>query len=73
MPAPVNTPLIKLSPDSKLAKALKRMTLRQQLVQKFYNCEITLEELNQQLTKAGITLQYYVESGHLHVIEESLV
>jgi len=49
------------------------MMLRQQLVQKFYNREITLEELNQQLTKAGITLQYYVESGHLHVIEESLV
>ena len=73
MPAPINAPVIKLHPDSKLAKALKRMMLRQQLVQKFYNREITLKELNQQLAKAGITLQYYVESGHLHVIEESLV
>ncbi len=73
MPAPVKAPLIKLSPDSKLAKALKRMMLRQQLVQKFHYGEITLEELNQQLTEAGITLQYCVESGHLHFIEESLV
>ena len=73
MPAPVNAPLIKLHPDSKLAKALKRMALRQQLLQKFHYGEITLEALNQQLTEAGITLQYHVESGHLHVIEESLV
>jgi len=59
-------------PDgSPFGKALKRMILRQQLLQKFHSHRITLEEFNQKLTEAGIKMQYCFESCYLHVIEKS--
>ncbi len=73
MPAPVNAPLIKLHPDSKLAKALKRMALRQQLLQKFHSHRITLEELNQQLLDAGILMTYLPNRGFAEIKEKEVI
>ncbi len=62
-----------VSPDSRMGKFLISMLLRKQLRQKFYNGEITLEEINKQLIGAGIEKRFHVVSGHLHEMEESLV
>ena len=62
-----------LSPDSLMGKFLTSMVLRQQLRQKFYNGELTLEEINQQLIDAGIERRFHIVSGRLREMEESLV
>lgn len=72
MSAPVKAPLIKLSPDSKLAKALKGMVLRQQLLQKFHSHRITLEEFNQQLFEGGIEMTYHPGKGFIQFGEKTL-
>ncbi len=63
----------KLSPDSNMGKMLKQMLLRQQLLQQFHSCKITLEELNQKLFEGGIDMTYQVGKGFIHSTENTLV
>jgi hypothetical protein len=49
---------IAINPDSPMAQGLLRMLQHKQLREKFWLGEITLEELNKQLSEKGIRKQY---------------